>query len=711
MSNKNRDYHNRKFNNPKELKAKAKPQHTTPAASKAKKEKKKSLFSLNPAIEKTYPWVCFLFFAVVAYIYLAVFNEEYLFGCQEHSIWQNNEEFFADRMRVVGGFSQWLGCYLTQYFYHPWAGTLILIALWAGIYWLTLKVFRISNRWSAVALAPVVLLLCSEINLGYWMYYIKLPGYWFTYTVAILIMLLGMYICNLYKGYVRALLIGLYVVGLYPLIGFWSLCGAGYMALQQLTGADDEQQHNWKDISRYLAVIVAVAAIIFVPKFYYQHYTAERVEDVYTVMLPIFQNDKYIEAAKHMLFIFIAVIPLVYILPMNLTIISGNKASKTRDAGKSPLFAVFTTIILLVGYYLIISYNHFDDKNFQTELKMYRHLSDCDWEGALEASRESQGPHTRQMIMGQNIALFHLGNIGNTMFKYDNRTIQPTVWTYKKSAEKKKFDDEKYKDKDPKEIIGNLERDSIHVNLCNTCGPLYYFYYGKTNFATRWCIENGVEYGFRVDDYKNLIRCAMMAGEDNVAAKYIDILRCTTFHKDWAEKRLAMLHDRKVYEATKEYKCVKPMYDAFKNALDGDQGLVEVYLINYFCHMNLSDPKFQEACLAFSLIQKDISLFWPRFFKYAELHEKEAMPIHYQEAAYLFGDLEKKVDTSNMPFDKNLIVNRYASFKNVTDRLLRQYSGMYKGDALNRKVGEDCFAQFGDTYWWFYYFSRGVHTY
>jgi hypothetical protein len=73
--------------------------------------------------------------------------------------------------------------------------------------------------------------------------------------------------------------------------------------------------------------------------------------------------------------------------------------------------------------------------------------------------------------------------------------------------------------------------------------------------------------------------------------------------------------------------------------------------------------------------------------------------------------LEKKVDTSNMPFDKNLIVNRYASFKNVTDRLLRQYSGMYKGDALNRKVGEDCFAQFGDTYWWFYYFSRGVHTY
>lgn len=711
MSNKNKDFHNRKANSPKGQNAKVKPQFTPAAPAKKKGEKKKQSFTLPPAIEKLIPWISFLFFAVAAYIYLAVFNKEYLFGCQEHSIWQNNQEFFDDRMRVVGGFSQWLGCYLTQYFYYPWAGTLILIAIWGLIYLLTLKVFHISTKWSVVALLPVVLLLCSEINLGYWMYYIKLPGYWFTYNIAILIMLLGMYICNLYKGYIHALLIVLYVVGLYPVVGFWSLCGAGYMALQQLIGPYVTRQPEWKDISRYLAVVLAAAAIIFVPRIYYQHYTAARIEDVYTAMLPIFQNDTYIEGAKRMLFIALALVPLIYIIPLGLTVITGGKEEKTWDAAKSPLFLAFTTIALFAGYYLIISSNYFDDKNFQTELKMYRKLADCDWEGALEASRESQGPHTRQMIMGQNIALFHLGNIGNTMFKYDNRTIQPTVWTYKKTAEKKKLDDEKFKDKDPKDILGNLERDSIHVNLCNTCGPLYYFYYGKTNFATRWCIENGVEYGFRVDEYKNLIRCAMMTGEDNVAAKYIDILRSTTFHKDWAEKRLAMLRDRKAYEATEEYKCVKPMYDAFKNALDGDQGLVEVYLISYFCHMNLSDPKFQEACLAFSLIQKDISLFWPRFFKYAELHEKEAMPIHYQEAAYLFGDLEKKVDISHMPFDKQLIVNRYASFKDVTGRLLQQNSGYYKGDALNRKVGEDCFAQFGDTYWWFYYFSRGVHTY
>ena len=201
MSNKKEDFRYKKFNNQKPVKGKAKPKHMERYTSQPPQQKEKKSFSFGPTAQKLLPWIYFLLFALVAFIYLAVLNKEYLYGCQEHSIWQNNQEYFDDRMRAVGGFCQWLGCYLTQYFFYPWAGSLILIALWGLIYLLTLKVFHISNRWSVVALAPVVLLLCSEIYLGYWMYYTKMPGYWFTYTVAILIMLIGMYICRLYKGY------------------------------------------------------------------------------------------------------------------------------------------------------------------------------------------------------------------------------------------------------------------------------------------------------------------------------------------------------------------------------------------------------------------------------------------------------------------------------------------------------------------------------
>jgi hypothetical protein len=143
----------------------------------------------------------------------------------------------------------------------------------------------------------------------------------------------------------------------------------------------------------------------------------------------------------------------------------------------------------------------------------------------------------------------------------------------------------------------------------------------------------------------------------------------------------------------------------FANITDGDQGLCEMYILNYFANtMNKDDKVLQEVTLSYSLIQKDIQLFWPRFFLYATLHEKEQMPIHYQEAAYLYGHLEKQIDISKMPFDQDRIVKRYNQFGQMSQAYLRQ--GM-----SNEAVGEAMKASFGDTFWWFYYFCNNVKSY
>jgi hypothetical protein len=129
-----------------------------------------------------------------------------------------------------------------------------------------------------------------------------------------------------------------------------------------------------------------------------------------------------------------------------------------------------------------------------------------------------------------------------------------------------------------------------------------------------------------------------------------------------------------------------------------------MYLINYFSNMHSKELKFQEQTLAFALIQKDIQMFWPRFFNYATLHEKEPMPIHYQEAAYLYGQLEHEIDISNMPFDKERVVKRYQQFQTESQALLR--NGM-----STEQVGQELKYKYGDTFWWFYFFCRNVHTY
>ena len=141
------------------------------------------------------------------------------------------------------------------------------------------------------------------------------------------------------------------------------------------------------------------------------------------------------------------------------------------------------------------------------------------------------------------------------------------------------------------------------------------------------------------------------------------------------------------------------------SVLDGDNGLCEMYLLNYFSNtMNKDCKLLQELTLNYALVQKNIQLFWPRFFLYAQLHQNQSMPIHYQEAAYLYGHLEpNNVNIKQMPFDK-IVAERYNGFQQLSQSLLA--TGMNTKD-----VGEAMKSSYGDTFYWFYFFCRDIHSY
>ena len=141
------------------------------------------------------------------------------------------------------------------------------------------------------------------------------------------------------------------------------------------------------------------------------------------------------------------------------------------------------------------------------------------------------------------------------------------------------------------------------------------------------------------------------------------------------------------------------------SVLDGDNGLCEMYVLNYFANTQNKDSKLlQELTLNYAMVQKDIQLFWPRFMLYAQLHNGEKMPVHYQEAAYLYGCLEPQtMDISRMPFDES-IIKKYEDFQQTSQSLLR--TGLNAQD-----VGKSMKATFGDTFYWFYFFCRDIHSY
>lgn len=135
-------------------------------------------------------YIYLIAFMAVAYVLLPVLNSDYLFTIQDNSVFINGHTFMADTLHYEGGWATWVACYLTQFFYHPWLGSTMLIVLWVVIYLLTIFLFSINDKFSPLALILPGLLLLNLLDYGYWIYYAKTPGFAFLPTLIALFVLL-----------------------------------------------------------------------------------------------------------------------------------------------------------------------------------------------------------------------------------------------------------------------------------------------------------------------------------------------------------------------------------------------------------------------------------------------------------------------------------------------------------------------------------------
>ena len=139
----------------------------------------------------------------------------------------------------------------------------------------------------------------------------------------------------------------------------------------------------------------------------------------------------------------------------------------------------------------------------------------------------------------------------------------------------------------------------------------------------------------------------------------------------------------------------------FNDNLSSDQSIVEKFLMEHFVRDNSQDKLYQDQSLNAALWMKDIQMFWPFFNQYARNHANEHMPIHYQEAAYLYGHLENEVDISHMPFDEQ-VKRDYEEFMATA----QQYRGM-KEEQLRHIM----YPRFGKTFYFEYFLIRNQKMY
>ncbi len=602
---------------------------------------------------KRLPLIAGLTFATLIWILLNVFEKEYLFRLQELSLWLPTKVYWDERMMVPGGLMSYIACFLTQFFYYPMLGSLIFCGLLLAVQWLTQQVFKIPARWSMLTILPGVLILCCAMEAGYWIFLIKTQGYFYSMLVGFLFTLTAM---RIYQASKRAwsylTIIGIAAIG-YPLFGFYALLALlaiGMLAIR-----------NQKEGG--IALLAAcVACAISTPIIYYSIYEQTRFVRMFTAGMPAFEfiaRDLRTWIPYILLYLFPIVLPLITF-----------KQESTAISKKRLYAEVAATTALYAGLVLLF---WFRDPNFRAEIKMNHAMERLEWRKVLDIAKSQKQTPTRLMVLNKNLALLKLGKAGDEMFHYLDG--------------------------------GEAPASPFPVRLMQAGGKMLYYHYARMNFCYRWCLEDAVEYGWKVDYLKYMVRTSIVSGEYALAQKYINTLKKTLFYKEWAERYEKFVRNPQLIAKDREFASILPLYQ-FEDQLDGDNTLVEIYLLNYFAHTysELSTPMFDEAALMCALTLKDIPTFWNCFFRYANSHTTSRMPTHYQEAALLYGNLEKTVDISKMPFDK-AVKMRFQDFMRFAQKHAVEN---VERDPEAKKLFYD---RFGNTFWYFYFFIRDVKSY
>jgi len=602
---------------------------------------------------KTYKITSIVVFIAIALYSTVFYNYSFLYWAQEISLFLPSKFFVINSLKVPGAFLSYFSLFLTQFFYYPFIGSAILILMLVGIQQFVLKVFKISDQFYPLSFLPSLFLLFSIVNIGHILYTVKLPGYIYVGVLGVFLVLGILYLYQrLHTFFVKLLFLLSFLVIGYPLFGFYALFSLALCMLYELYRIIHSKRYL-----NFILVFCILIIMVFIPKMYfYYFYDQLQLSEIYTIQLPRFfftKNEFYLWAPFIMLFI--TLIVSVFMTPTSLNVT--NKATTFMILLSSFVFIIIcgTTISSL-----------YKNNSFRNELHILSSIESGNWQKVISYGKHVNKP-TRLIAMSQHLAMYKEGVAGDKMFYINNETETPTL---------------------PRE----------KMSLIHLAGRPLYFHYGKINYCYRWSMEDMVEYGQSASLLKYMVKCALMNNEIALAQKYNNTLMQTFFHKKWARSYQTYIDHPQLIAENKEFAEIQPLR-AIGNVLDGDAGLLEVFLANSFALAEGGPPEIVELSLQYNLILKDIQRFWPRFYLYARTHDR--IPVHYQEAAVLYSTLEGKPDISRLPID-DMVHKKFEHFLALSNQFA------HHSDDFNKKVFKP---QYGNTFWYYYFFVKDVKTY
>lgn len=592
------------------------------------------------------------FIGLLSVIFLLVLNSDLLYMVQSRSLFMSGSIFLADCLRVPGGFLTWLSLWFTQFFYYPVLGGSMLIVLWLALYVVLQRAFRPSSSWSWVLLIPVVALLVSTVDLGYWIYLLKQHGYWFRETLGTLFVALLLWLQGRENCLWRNVSASVLALASYPLLGWYAVLATLCILLRLV-------RHRYFS---YLFPLSIFLFSLFLFPFIARQYSAFRLEEAFYAGFPVIESN--------MDFSWGLTIPF-FVVALSLLLLCVFPLQKTLDISSRRPWLIPTVVMTMLT--LIVFERNVGDANYHAEMRMFRQVEDSQWQEVLNEIQQAgeRGGATRQMALCKDVALINTQQI-DRIFEFSNGEVDRVM------------------------------RDSCGAYMLYTSGPLLALHHGMANTATRWTIESSVEYGLSVSALKVLTLSALVSGESQLADKYLSMLNLNLFQSFWVRRYRLLVVDPSQIDKFPELAAMRLLHEYSTDEINSDHGHVEAEVYKAFSNfINPNMPAVQELGVYYAMLEKSPVRFWAQLQYFAELNPKKKVPAIFQEAAYLFQQLDPaSIQGVSFNFSKD-VTDRFAAFN--------QYASTHaRPDMSQQEIGEILKPKFGHTFWWYYYFNHST---
>lgn len=558
-------------------------------------------------------------FFVFALLFLGVYNKELLYRMQENSLFLSNNVFYEETTCRSAGLLIYASRYLLQFFNKPLIGSIFISAMLVAIERVVVTAKPASGRLRLLAFLPSLLLLLSITTIGYGIYDNIENTYFISTTICTLASVAIFWAYTKKKGDKA-----IYVIAALALCLF---CKFGlYVFLPLLLIAAD--LFRQKDKKSY---VVAGATILFAAISTY-------------ICCRYVYNENYLDCLLAPILTPYFLEPFICTVLSIVALMAYVAIDKDTDEEK---FGTRFSLPVMAAAFVCVCLLSFNDQTYRSTLKMQHMVEDRDWKGILQESKNIERPTLTSESL-RIIALKIEDKILTEMFdspcRFDNLKGRYT----------------------------NLEPLIYRPDM--------YLFFSQINQSYWWQMEAWVTTGRTVGLLKRFATYAILKNEQEMARKYLNLLKETSNYDKWAEEHEKYVGNRNLLiEDYPEYGSV--LKNENPENIYCDKTPLP-YVLAKYKGMNRTLMLYR---LMFDLYIKNTKQFMADIEAAKPLF-REVMPEYFQEMLVLQYMAGKKFPIQDYPISEEVvnrvqhfssIVSQYQNNKEEGAKKLKDYQGSY----------------------------------